>query len=420
MLKQRPTQDFRTGRARKIGWIAAVALLTVVPIALAGGGRIEISQKSVLSPPYSITQSGSYILTSPLVVTQSGVNAIWVQTSDVDIDLNGFTITGPGLGTTVSAIFQNAGYSNLRVHGGNVTGWGGPNSYGLNAAGSRNVIEDIVAFQNGRGIFTGASAFVERCVAYSNTTSAIGYGIAAGAGSRIHGCIVQRTHSTGGEVYGITAGDGSEIISCVAVVQTSASLTNDVYGIYVGRGGRIVRCVSRDITSFGAAYGICADDEGAVLECVSSSHTASDGAIGIYCRNRARVDSSVAYANDYGVKLLDDAVARGCFASEQDNDGFRFGSRCRLSDNFAYSNEVYGFWAEGRQSEVTDCDASANWIGFGSSASLSNLLVRNAGIANHATNFLIATGNAYGPVLDNPGRNFATEEAWQNFSIHHP
>lgn len=59
--------------------------------ALAGG----ISAGDTAGFPITISTSGSYRLTSNLVVP-AGVNAIQIATNNVTIDLNGFTIQGPG------------------------------------------------------------------------------------------------------------------------------------------------------------------------------------------------------------------------------------------------------------------------------------------------------------------------------------
>lgn len=89
---------------------AVVVLLICAGPALAGDGRIEISQTSVLAAggfPFTISAPGSYVLTSDLVVS-SDTSALVFAVRDVHLDLNGFAIRGsssctPSACTTGSA-----------------------------------------------------------------------------------------------------------------------------------------------------------------------------------------------------------------------------------------------------------------------------------------------------------------------------
>lgn len=46
-----------------------------------------------------------------------------------------------------------------------------------------------------------------------------------------------------------------------------------------------------------------------------------------------------------------------------------------------------------------------------------NLLAANFARANTTTNYDITTGNQYGQILDKPGPNFGTDNAWANLSL---
>lgn len=116
-------------RTRLFGVLLACGLLLGFAIpAFAGDGVIEINQAKVLANggfPYQITQPGSYRLTSNLNVTASGVDAIAAMSNGVTIDLNGFSITGPG-GTSGSACGSGigvAGSSNATVVNGVIQGF---------------------------------------------------------------------------------------------------------------------------------------------------------------------------------------------------------------------------------------------------------------------------------------------------------
>src|SRR6516165_2381871 len=77
-------------------------------------GQIE-PRTPVGALPYSITNSGSYYLTTNL----SGANGIQIQTNNVSLDLCGFTLTGTGAG---DGIFAN-NVTNIAVCNGILTKW---------------------------------------------------------------------------------------------------------------------------------------------------------------------------------------------------------------------------------------------------------------------------------------------------------
>lgn len=111
--------------------MVALAMLLAGP-ALAGDGRTEINQASVLAAggfPFLITQSGSYVLTSDLTVADPNTDAIRIDPSadDVTIDLAGFVVEGPGLGgpgTAISSHQQPFIDGALVLRNGTVRGFG--------------------------------------------------------------------------------------------------------------------------------------------------------------------------------------------------------------------------------------------------------------------------------------------------------
>ncbi len=106
-------------------FILSLLMASALP-AYAGMGRVEINQRHMADAPFHITEPGSYILTSPLVVTQPDTAAIWVSANHVSIDLNGFTITGPGNSANAAAILQTSpAWHHLTVRNGTIRSWGG-------------------------------------------------------------------------------------------------------------------------------------------------------------------------------------------------------------------------------------------------------------------------------------------------------
>ena len=85
---------------------------------IAGGGRVGTA---ITIAPFTITQSGFYFLTKNLSSAGSG-NAITIATSEVTLDLMGFSITGPG-STVGNGIYINPGMNNVEVRNGSVKGF---------------------------------------------------------------------------------------------------------------------------------------------------------------------------------------------------------------------------------------------------------------------------------------------------------
>ena len=85
--------------------ISTLILLALGGSAVAADGVYEINQACALSTgcflndaagfPVTITASGSYLLTSNLVVADVDTNGIEVSEKGVTIDLNGFAVSGP-------------------------------------------------------------------------------------------------------------------------------------------------------------------------------------------------------------------------------------------------------------------------------------------------------------------------------------
>jgi hypothetical protein len=84
----------------------AVALVSVAQAVFASDGILEINQACATSSvgcfpgdtggfPVTITQAGSYRLTSNLTNSSNDVGTIQMRANLVDLDLNGFTIGGP-------------------------------------------------------------------------------------------------------------------------------------------------------------------------------------------------------------------------------------------------------------------------------------------------------------------------------------
>jgi hypothetical protein len=159
--------------------------------------------------PYQIKEAGSYRLSGNLVVS-SGANAIHITVSNVTLDLNGFTISGPGSSAIssgsapITAVSIRNGTISGLVTGvdlGNCTGCSiqqmiienGPNgiNVGPGALVSSNLITGVTqGFVLGNGIVTGVYSTI-----VGNTVTASTYGIQAASNSTVSGNTVSNSYS---------------------------------------------------------------------------------------------------------------------------------------------------------------------------------------------------------------------------------
>src|SRR3954468_7937478 len=111
---------------RHVSFAIVTALVAITPtVASAVDGIILIDQNKAMTGnvtpgdapgfPVSITQPGSYRLTTNLIVADPNTNGIEISANHVTIDLNGFAIIGPA---DCSSGFPcaNAAASSVRGH----------------------------------------------------------------------------------------------------------------------------------------------------------------------------------------------------------------------------------------------------------------------------------------------------------------
>lgn len=151
-------------QARPMG-LLAIFLLAVSTADAAG--RIEINQASVESSggfPHTITSPGSYVLTGALTAPND-TTAILLATSEVVLDLNGFSISGgasctqgdcpSGLAGGILSLSQTQHGHRTTVRNGVVRGFAGD----CIRLGSQARIDDVLVSECGRrGIVVGAGS----------------------------------------------------------------------------------------------------------------------------------------------------------------------------------------------------------------------------------------------------------------------
>jgi hypothetical protein len=201
-------------RLAMLGTLFALALSVAAPTS-ASDGVIELNQAcgnnngvagclpaDFPGLPVEIHQPGSYRLTSDLVSSFEGAPVISVFAEDVTVDLNGFTVRGPGIANQYSLAAIWGGHR-VTVRNGFVSSAAND---GVQLGGSSRVEDLHVHGSSGDGVRIAGEGTIRNVVATSNA----GNGITAGAASVIDGCTATANGGSGislasGTVRGSTA-----------------------------------------------------------------------------------------------------------------------------------------------------------------------------------------------------------------------
>lgn len=156
----------------RLGWVISGALGLFVVMAVAGvanGGPLDppgpvasTGKGQISSLPATISAPGSYVVTKSL--TGSGVG-ITINASDVTIDFQGFTVSGPGSASPGTGVSIPASQSNVTLKHGTVRGW----TSGVAAANTTHVrVYGLTVIGTGSGalgtgLHVGSNAIVEDC-----------------------------------------------------------------------------------------------------------------------------------------------------------------------------------------------------------------------------------------------------------------
>jgi hypothetical protein len=227
--------------------------------------RIAIS-----SVPINIWTPGSYYLTTNLTgaPAKSGIS---IDSGNVSIDLNGFTLKGVGGAPYYDGIVIGGYCTNITIRNGAITGWGGlgVNGFSFGPASRNIVLENLKASENGNGGLSLNAGVVRDCVSIRNTgngfistqgvliehcsseaNSSTGYNLGQGS-------VIQFCRSVGNPGNGIIAGVNSRVINCVVLTATNGT------GIALNAGGTAEGC-----TVVSNLYGIVASPASTVRDCV--------------------------------------------------------------------------------------------------------------------------------------------------------
>lgn len=312
---------------------------------------------------YRITVPGSYYLTGN-VQGVAGKNGIEIASSDVTLDLGGFTLTGvanSGAGVLISSaarVVVRNGFINTFAGGGvdgpvcsrstfehlTVAGNGvaGGNRSGISVASDCRM-DACSAFSNlAGGINCGSGALLSECISSWNT----GFGFQFGLGTTVRGCTARGNTST--------AFKGSAqcvLDSCIAIGDIAQLPAG--WGFSLSTDCRVSACVAAGYTtgievSFGSTVQGCS-----TYSTVTAGIAAFDDAVIAGCTTRTCVGAGISARN--GVTIT------GCTAIDNGSDNIVVQNRCVVKDCIATGSTLgYGINATGLSNLITGCNASAN------------------------------------------------------------
>lgn len=308
---------------------------------------------------YSITQSGSYYLTTNIAAA-AGQLGITIEADDVTLDLGGFTVSGAGDSSGSFGIYQGLTFRNARIFNGSVINWSQANSVGICVYGLGNQIENVCLATNDVGIFGGPDNHVRNCVAVGNN-----FGIRPGTGSSIIGCSVRQNRA------GIIADAVSLVKDCVAV-------DNAGNGIWTGNDSVVGGCCA----SYNQEVGIYAGTGSTIHDCAANYNRDT----GIRAYYGSKVVNCVAVRNqNQGFNVQDGSGLEKCSARYNNTNGIIVYANCRVTDCTVANNAFQGIVVAG-----DGCTIMNNVCNDNLSSGIFVQGKRNRVEANHAT------GNDFG------------------------
>ena len=200
--------------------------------------------------PESLDWSCHALFTGSLTCNTGGVNGISVTTNNVTIDMNGYSLIGPG-DTGGNGIYQDFNTTDLTVRNGTVTRWNGLLSAGIRVSGIGCYIENVCALTNQDGFYISDIGTIKSCKAIQNGSE----GIIAHDQSLVLNCTA---YSNAG--YGIWISAGSTVLDSVSSYNGTGFSTS---------GSLIKNCTA----SYNSYAGIDAGSQSIVRECVVSRNT---------------------------------------------------------------------------------------------------------------------------------------------------
>jgi parallel beta-helix repeat protein len=344
---------------------------------------------------FNITQPGSYYLTGNI----TGINAtcaIYITSSNVTIDLNGFTISGGNLAINAPGVAGSL--NSITVRNGVVTSC---LANGISLGSTNNAIVEDVRVSNAAatGIVVGPSSQVRRCTVRGGGDGFSGYGSA----------LFEDCTAAEGNGNGFSSNDpGGVWVRCIA-----ANNGGGGFNAPYAQRGQFVSCVATS----NAQHGFRAGDNFTFTGCTAAANQMNGFDLG----TSNSIEGCVASHNILiGIETYGNCSVRNCQVNGNGQQGVHAqGGHCLITGNDVTGNggsNYAGLWLDSDSNRCEDNTSSNNGFGLyiGGTA---NFVARNTFSGNTATVNAYAIGNHVAPIVSNPGSNgFSTAAPWSNFS----
>jgi parallel beta-helix repeat protein len=392
---------------------------------------------------FIINRAGSYYLTTNLMVVSSQY-AISIQTNNVTLDLNGFTIDGiSNTSPNSMGIYVPFAQTDIAIRNGIVSDWPIDGIYAFHAsncqfehlrlyndsqqglyAGTNCVINDCVAQRDGTGIIGENNCNVTHC----NFLGNFGQGLELGDNCIITSCMAQ-----GNFASGFYVGNGCVISDCSSVTNTHVAgmvggdnctlsgctvLSNIGFGLTLGSECVVNGCTVNFNTGVGiSSAGASSGFYGLIVKNCSVCQNSLDG---IDSGTGSLVQDCVILGNaTNGVSVAGHSCITGCIVKDSGGDGIVVPSSCLVANNTVMGNKGNGIHAVstgggGYANRIDGNHVRDNGTGIKLDlSSASNIVIRNTAGNNTAGNYSVGTGNAVGTIVSDP--TSSTANAWANF-----
>ena len=303
--------------------------------------------------PYSISSPGSYYVTQHLIGT-SGVSGIEILVSNVSVDLNGFTLLSGG-GSVGSGIDITPTVENIRIHNGNIQGWG---DEGIEAPNTSNSsFENLRLLSNQHdGLYVGNNNLILNCQSQSNGID--------GIDANTNCTIIQSVANNNGD-DGIETGTGCSLSDCAAFANTDD-------GMNLGASNTMNNSTSNN----NGDRGVNAQSAANITGCVATNNVS----IGFNIAGASIIkQNSSRFNTGDGFDIGEESLVQNNVADGNGQSGFFTGSsRVRMEQNQSTTNGTHGFDVQG----IGDC-----------------IIIKNTSIGNAIANYAIVPGHSVGPIV---------------------
>ncbi len=398
---------------------------------------LQIEPRTPISSlPFSITNSGSYYLTTNLTGV-SGTNGITVTANNVTLDLGGFTLTGvPGANDGIFLPGPTQWF-NFSLKDGTLTAWP-TNGVDADVAHDSHFVDITVTSNGVDGLNPGQGATLSHCIADDNGLEGFG-------GNLDYNCTFESCTAGGSGDSGFFVYSYSVFKDCIAqnnindgfnldfqcLVDDCNATGNSADGFdlnftgcqadhcvadFNGRGIVVAdHCSVRDSTaSLNSGEGIIAG-WGSL---VATSSSGLNGDAGIRAGNDCVITDCTTHSNTspgvVGIIVGDGSTVKGCNSAGNTANGIQAGNGCLLEDNILTANGLGlstggGLVCLGGWNRVDGNHFIANLPNGLYLAGGTNTVVRNSAKGN-ATNYSVGSGNDVAPI----GSAATSTSPWAN------